>query len=352
MHILDVLKPKRRGAIQRRKSQGSILDVPKHTGLDPWDARPHDPYSALDGKFSPASQHASAMPNGSSLPPSPLSEWNMVDAPRRTRARRANTVGSVSIASDDTVSVRSESVDTVRGVPRVRRGWDSPFSAHRNLRPSSPSNSSTGLTSPSSTSLALFSPASFVDIPGGSARMHAPHTLPHMTGTPVRHPTQRSTHGSIHQVAKRRDVHPPRNASPTPSSMSSSIMHTLDNGTKIHVPTSPSPERGRSLARMTEEERAKRQTFYIVPPGMNVIFTDDQGVEIARVGEFSAAPDPVRYRESPIILKDEQGRIIYETGKGERTTYDFDDEFNGDRPNVIHLGNFVPERFIVLSSIP
>jgi hypothetical protein len=43
---------------------------------------------------------------------------------------------------------------------------------------------------------------------------------------------------------------------------------------------------------------------------MNVIFTDDTGAEITRVGEFRT--DGVRYRESPIILKDERGRVIYQ----------------------------------------
>ena len=43
---------------------------------------------------------------------------------------------------------------------------------------------------------------------------------------------------------------------------------------------------------------------------MSVIFKDGDGNEVSRVGDFSQVPRKVR--EAPIILKDENGRIIYE----------------------------------------
>ncbi|KAI0321885.1 hypothetical protein OF83DRAFT_133316 [Amylostereum chailletii] len=126
--------------------------------------------------------------------------------------------------------------------------------------------------------------------------------------------------------------------SPTPSSVSSSIVHTLNNGTRIHVPAAPIEERGRPIAR--DSDRKKRSTFYIVPPGMNVIFQDADGNEITRVGDFNIDAAPVEYQEAPIILKDEEGRVIYQTGDDSR-----DEDDSADRPNVIHLGQFLPEGY-------
>ena len=48
----------------------------------------------------------------------------------------------------------------------------------------------------------------------------------------------------------------------------------------MQVPAAPIEERGRPVIR--DPDRKKRSTFYIVPPGMNVIFQDADGNEIAR----------------------------------------------------------------------
>ncbi|KZV75401.1 hypothetical protein PENSPDRAFT_89469 [Peniophora sp. CONT] len=170
-----------------------------------------------------------------------------------------------------------------------------------------------------------------------------------LTGDPARPHVEQSVHGSIHRArtATRDVTHSPRvppvrTASPTPSTMtmSSNIVHTLQNGTKISVPTEvPSLD---SSAHSDPAE--KRRTFYIIPPGMNVIFKDGDGNEVGRVGDFSSVP-PRRVKEAPIILKDENGRIIYETGEGERTEYDV--EGDSSKPNVIHLGYYVPERYLL-----
>ncbi|KAJ7744525.1 hypothetical protein DFH07DRAFT_26267 [Mycena maculata] len=53
----------------------------------------------------------------------------------------------------------------------------------------------------------------------------------------------------------------------------------------------------------------ERGTYYIVPGGTNVIFQDEDGNEITRVGDFSGR----RRRISPIIVQDEHGREIYRT---------------------------------------
>ncbi|KAJ6599147.1 hypothetical protein DFH09DRAFT_26818 [Mycena vulgaris] len=50
-------------------------------------------------------------------------------------------------------------------------------------------------------------------------------------------------------------------------------------------------------------------TYYIIPGGMNVVFQDEDGNEITRVGDFSAR----RRRISPIIVQDEYGHELYRT---------------------------------------
>ena len=77
----------------------------------------------------------------------------------------------------------------------------------------------------------------------------------------------------------------------------------------MQVPTEvPSSE---SSARSVDSDPSeRRRTFYIIPPGMNVIFKDGDGNEVGRVGDFDHVPR--RVKEAPIVLKDENGRIIYE----------------------------------------
>lgn len=50
-------------------------------------------------------------------------------------------------------------------------------------------------------------------------------------------------------------------------------------------------------------------TYYIVPGGMNVVFQDEEGNEIARVGDFSGR----RRKISPVIVQDEYGHELYRT---------------------------------------
>ncbi|KAJ7507715.1 hypothetical protein B0H11DRAFT_1902766 [Mycena galericulata] len=51
-------------------------------------------------------------------------------------------------------------------------------------------------------------------------------------------------------------------------------------------------------------------TYYIVPGGTNVVFQDEDGNEITRVGDFTGR----RRRISPIIVQDEFGRELYRYG--------------------------------------
>ncbi|KAI0786392.1 hypothetical protein C8Q75DRAFT_271107 [Abortiporus biennis] len=67
-------------------------------------------------------------------------------------------------------------------------------------------------------------------------------------------------------------------------------------------------------------KRARRKeddTYYLLPGGAPVIFTDENGNELKRVGDFSGryTPQPMR----PVIIKDEEDREIY------RAWFDDDD---------------------------
>ncbi|KAG2146744.1 hypothetical protein DEU56DRAFT_753623 [Suillus clintonianus] len=48
--------------------------------------------------------------------------------------------------------------------------------------------------------------------------------------------------------------------------------------------------------------------YYIIPGGVSVIFQDEYGNEVARVGDFSGRPAP---RPAPFIVQDKHGREIY-----------------------------------------
>ncbi|ETW84378.1 hypothetical protein HETIRDRAFT_116684 [Heterobasidion irregulare TC 32-1] len=159
---------------------------------------------------------------------------------------------------------------------------------------------------------------------------------------------------------------PPISHSPTLSSSSASIVYTLDDGTRVQVPTA-SYQRGRSSHRQATR---KDKTYYIIPPGMNVIFRDKDGSEITRgadvirtlilsVGDFTGTSTPMRYQEAPIILRDESGRIIYQyvtnlTLIRASYTYPPKDRVAGnthsrDGPSVVHLGRTTITISIVLS---
>ncbi|KAI0285070.1 hypothetical protein BGY98DRAFT_1093188 [Russula aff. rugulosa BPL654] len=90
-------------------------------------------------------------------------------------------------------------------------------------------------------------------------------------------------------------------------------------------------------------------------PGMNVIFRDEYGNELKRVGDFSSSggdtSDLDSYDEAPVELTDERGRVVYKRvgcdypprGKtGENYTDDGSDVTEATyRPQVVHLGQYV-----------
>lgn len=64
----------------------------------------------------------------------------------------------------------------------------------------------------------------------------------------------------------------------------------------------------------------KKDTYYVVPGGAPVIFEDENGNELTRVGDFSG-----RYRprpQRPVIIQDEFGNEIYRMGFDGRDSYD------------------------------
>lgn len=63
-------------------------------------------------------------------------------------------------------------------------------------------------------------------------------------------------------------------------------------------------------------------TYYIIPAGTNVIFQDEDGNEITRIGDFSASRSNRYYREAPLIVQDENGHEIYRTPDYGGSSYD------------------------------
>lgn len=61
--------------------------------------------------------------------------------------------------------------------------------------------------------------------------------------------------------------------------------------------------------------------YYIIPGGASVIFQDEYGNEVARVGDFSGRPAP---RSAPFVVQDSHGRELY--------SYDGRDHERGYRP--------------------
>ncbi|KAI0049617.1 hypothetical protein FA95DRAFT_838082 [Auriscalpium vulgare] len=86
---------------------------------------------------------------------------------------------------------------------------------------------------------------------------------------------------------------------------------------------------------------SQKRTFYIVPPGMNVVFQDEQGHELTRVGDFTGNIAPMPFREEPIVLQDEDGHVVYKTGSEMSDDTIEDNAASLDRPNVVHLGRYV-----------
>ncbi|KAJ6614328.1 hypothetical protein B0H10DRAFT_2045732, partial [Mycena sp. CBHHK59/15] len=87
------------------------------------------------------------------------------------------------------------------------------------------------------------------------------------------------------------------------SQFASNSRHSSPHGNRRHSPDS-------SLRNRSQHREPVDATYYIIPGGMNVIFQDENGNEITRVGDFSGR----RRRISPIIVQDEYGRELYRTG--------------------------------------
>ncbi|KAA1466196.1 hypothetical protein DENSPDRAFT_17157 [Dentipellis sp. KUC8613] len=136
----------------------------------------------------------------------------------------------------------------------------------------------------------------------------------------------------------------PRSQSPVSSITSTSVVHTLDDGTRIEIPASQYDDAGHPITSRHRAVKPDERTFYIIPPGMNVIFQDERGNELRRIGDFSnRMPNPmIKYEEAPIVLKDEHGRVLYRTGAMDDTSTDASDDTYG-RPNIVHLGQFMAQ---------
>ncbi|KAJ7047453.1 hypothetical protein C8F04DRAFT_8353 [Mycena alexandri] len=72
---------------------------------------------------------------------------------------------------------------------------------------------------------------------------------------------------------------------------------------------SPESKPMRRRAASPESRRNSEPIVYIIPGGMKVVFQDEDGNEITRVGDFSERRRPA----SPIIVQDEYGRELYRT---------------------------------------
>ncbi|KAF8450424.1 hypothetical protein L210DRAFT_3520488 [Boletus edulis BED1] len=59
--------------------------------------------------------------------------------------------------------------------------------------------------------------------------------------------------------------------------------------------------------------------YYIIPGGMNVIFQDEYGNEITRVGDFSGRTRPTR--PGPFVVQDEYGKELYRYDGHERGSH-------------------------------
>lgn len=74
---------------------------------------------------------------------------------------------------------------------------------------------------------------------------------------------------------------------------------------------------------------------------MNVIFRDEYGNELKRVGDFSN-DGPYEYDEAPVEIADERGRIVYKTGENYTDDgLEASEATYRDRPKIVHLGQYV-----------
>ncbi|KAN0124520.1 hypothetical protein V8E52_002169 [Russula decolorans] len=149
---------------------------------------------------------------------------------------------------------------------------------------------------------------------------------------PRRQPSQHAFQGPTH-------VHVPTDSSRS----ASDVMQMMDNGDRIPIPRHPLERRRLEPRESYNYDSNNKRTYYIVPPGMSVIFRDEHGNELKRVGDFSGGgggDDLDPYDEAPVELTDEQGRVVYKTG--ENYTDDGSEVSEATyRPQVVHLGQYM-----------
>jgi hypothetical protein len=151
---------------------------------------------------------------------------------------------------------------------------------------------------------------------------------------PLSYHTSASHHSlppaGLHRHSQRRPQHHafqgPVHLNPTSESSRSDVVQKLENGRRITIPRH-SVDKGRSRGANPE------RTYYIVPPGMNVIFRDEHGNELKRVGDFNNDA-PYEYDEAPVEIADERGRIMYKTGENYV-------DADADAPKIVHLGQYL-----------
>ncbi|KAG2013743.1 hypothetical protein CC2G_010622 [Coprinopsis cinerea AmutBmut pab1-1] len=70
---------------------------------------------------------------------------------------------------------------------------------------------------------------------------------------------------------------------------------------------------------VSEDWRESEVYQYIVPPGVNVVFKDEDGNEITRVGDFPNAPKPPRRKRqsAPIVVFDQNGQVLYQDSESD-----------------------------------
>ncbi|KAI0002954.1 hypothetical protein BJV74DRAFT_562564 [Russula compacta] len=118
----------------------------------------------------------------------------------------------------------------------------------------------------------------------------------------------------------------------------------MDNGERIAIPRHPRERRRTGPGHESHVQGSNpERTYYIVPPGMTVIFRDEYGNELERV---FGGDEPDGYDEAPVELTDEYGRIVYKTG--ENYTDDGSDISEATfRPKVVHLGQYISNGSVI-----
>ncbi|KAJ7781329.1 hypothetical protein B0H16DRAFT_616267 [Mycena metata] len=101
-----------------------------------------------------------------------------------------------------------------------------------------------------------------------------------------------------------RDVHAAPDMLNRPETAS---LHSRDLPPEWRYSPEFKPVRRRAVS--PESRRNSEPIVYIVPGGMNVVFQDEDGNEITRVGDFTGR----QRATSPIIVQDEYGRELYRT---------------------------------------